>query len=127
MMLNAIEEIRNEMNHTSEYKGLAMAEPSHKRQKSELTVGYPKKQKIEQKAKQLEDELENVNKLMKKYVSIDDGHESYKGPEHRAIEIIFTYLACTEGLGFSAVAILETVFEASIKTLTQKIQEKMAT
>ena len=137
MMLTAVQKVRNEMNNAREYRLVRsqssesengkVAEQTKKRQR--LTALDNLNQKIEQKVKASKDkfELKNVNKLMNTYMSINGGHAWCKGPKYHAIQTIFTYLACTEGLGFSAVAILETVFEASIKTLTQKIQEKMAT
>ena len=120
------QDIKDELEDTSEKQ--------IKKQKSTRVIVTPARE-IENKLITLKYKLdtEYVNKLINTYVSIDDKPEGnrtsvdhnggvYSTPENRAIEIIFTWLACTEGLGFSAVFVSEDKFEAFIAEEKNKIK-----
>ena len=120
------QDIKDELEDTSEKQ--------IKKQKSTRVIVTPARE-IENKLITLKYKLdtEYVNKLINTYVSIDDKPEGnrtsvdhnggvYSTPENRAIEIIFTWLACTKGLSFSAVIVSEDKFEAFIAEEKNKIK-----
>ena len=131
MMLNAIEEVRNEMNNTSEYRRLTrlstrklgiIEKRFNPKKKKQSTAQHPKI-KQEQIRRYPEITLENENLNILDYlihVNVDGSIPQYKGPEHSAVHMIFTWLAYTKGLGFAAVAIKQTAFDDAIKQIKKK-------
>lgn len=134
MMLNAIQDVRTEMNNTREYgriqkkrKGAITRAKTRTKTPMGAAAKYSQKTppKIALKLRESNDaqKLKHMDKLMLSPVSIDDGVARYRGPEYSAIHAIYTLLACTTCLGFSAVAILQSVFNKSIKKQKQRMKQ----
>jgi hypothetical protein len=133
-MLNAIMEIRNEIYNAHEYGRSALSKkraPMKKTRKKTpkgaanqyLNQTTPQTTKLNLKESTDAQKLKDMDKLMSNSVSRNGSVARYKGPKYIAIQSIFTYLACTTGLGFSAVAILQSVFNDTIKNQKQKIKQ----
>ena len=134
LMLNAIMEIRNEIYNAREYGRSALSKkrvPMKKTKKKTpkgaakqyLNQTTPQTTKLNLKESTDAQKLKDMDKLLSNSVSRNGSVARYKGPKYSAIPAIFTYLACTTGLGFSAVAILQSVFNDTIKNRKQKIKQ----